>query len=62
MELASRIVAILLGLIAGIVSFPYLNTYLVAILALIGAIAIGVLVFGVVDRLLGGYFGPRRRY
>lgn len=50
--MAVRIVSILLGFIAAVVSYPYYDNYVLAIIALIGAIATGIVVFMVAERLL----------
>lgn len=53
--MAIKIVALVLGFISAVASYPWLNEYLLAIFAVIGAIAIGVVVYGVVINLLSGH-------
>lgn len=50
--MAVKIVAVLLGFVAAVASFPWLNEYMFAVIALIGAIAVGVVVYLVVLNLL----------
>lgn len=45
MELATKIVGAILGIIAAVMVFPYFNQYIWAFLALLGAVAVGVLVY-----------------
>ena len=52
MELAAKIVGAILGLIAAVMVFPYLDAYVWALVALAGAVAVGVLVYIGVVKLI----------
>jgi ABC-type Fe3+-siderophore transport system permease subunit len=60
MDLAKTVIAAVLGLIAGILVFPWANAYVIALLAFVFAIAVGALVYFVVRSLLSSV--PTRRY
>jgi hypothetical protein len=49
---AVKLVSALLGLVAGIVAYPYLDKYLLAVIAFIGAIAVGVVVYMILVNVL----------
>jgi formate-dependent nitrite reductase membrane component NrfD len=53
MELAVKIVGAVLGFITAVVSYGFYDDYILAILALIGAIATGVVVYGLVCAIAG---------
>lgn len=50
--MAVTIVALIAGFIAGVVSYPYLDVYLLGLFAFIGAVAVGIIVYLIVLRLL----------
>jgi len=52
MELATKIIAAVLGVIAAVLVFPYLDAYVWGLIALAGAVAVGVLVYIGVVRLI----------
>lgn len=43
--MAVKLISALLGVIAGIIAYPWLNQYLLAVIAFLGAIALGVVVY-----------------
>jgi hypothetical protein len=45
MELASKIVGAILGIIAAVLVYPYLDVYVWAVVAFLGAVAVGVLAY-----------------
>lgn len=47
-----KIVGILLGFVAGVASYPWLNQYMFALIAAIGAVAIGIVVYLIVVNIL----------
>lgn len=57
MDLAARIVALVFGFIAAVLSYPFYDEYLVALLAFVAAIATGALAYVVVERLLAAVVG-----
>ncbi len=60
MDLAIKVVSIALGIVAAVASYPYLNRYMLAILAFIVCIAVGFLVFVLVERVLNYIFANTR--
>lgn len=50
--MAIKIVSLILGFITAVASYPWLDQYLLAPIALIGAIAAGIVVYLVVIKLL----------
>lgn len=54
MELAVKVVAAILGFIAGVLIYPWFNAYVISLIALLGAIAVGVIVYVLVCRLAAG--------
>lgn len=59
--MAIKIVALILGFIAGVVSYPYYDQYILALLALIGAIATGIVVYLLVEAVLVRLFSEINR-
>lgn len=59
-DVAVKIVAIILGIVAGVWAFYALNGVIFALLALLGGIAVGILVYWLVVRLLAEVFGGTR--
>lgn len=59
-DVAIKVLAFIAGLVAAVWSFPYLNGYVFAVLAFLGAVAVGVLVGLLVDRGLRYLFGSLR--
>lgn len=57
MSTAIKILAVILGIVAGVQSYPWLNSFLLAFLAFLGAVAIGVIVYFVAERLLREILG-----
>lgn len=43
--MAVKIISALLGFIAGIIAYPYLDRYLLGIIAFMGAVAVAVVVY-----------------
>lgn len=50
--MAVKIVAALIGFIAGVMSYPWLDKYLLALVAFVGAIAVGIVVYMLLVNLL----------
>lgn len=48
--MAQKIVAAILGFIAGVLIYPWFDLYVLALIAFIGAIAVGILVYMLVLR------------
>lgn len=42
-SLAIKVLSVIAGIIAGVASYPYLNKYVIALLAFVGAIAVGII-------------------
>lgn len=61
MDLAIKILAVVLGIAAAFAVYPWLDVYLVAVLAFIGAIAAGVIAGIAVDRILRYVFAKQLR-
>lgn len=59
-DLAVKIVAVILGIVAGVWAYNALNQVVFAVLALLGGIAVGILVYWVVVRVLGEVLGAPR--
>lgn len=57
MDIAIKIVGVILGILAGVWTFHALNGALFAVLAFLGAVAVGVIVYYVVVRLLSEVLG-----
>lgn len=47
--MAVKIVALIIGFIAGVLSYPYYDEYVYALVALAGAIATGVVVYLLIE-------------
>lgn len=56
---AVKLVSALIGLIAGIVAYPYLDRYLLAVIAFIGAVAVGVVVYMILVNILSDLSGKQ---
>lgn len=56
-EIAIKILAVVAGVWAAFASYPYLNLHVVAFLAVLAAIAVGILVGAVVWYVLNWIFG-----
>jgi hypothetical protein len=59
--MAIKIVAALIGFIAGVLSYPYYDRYVLALIAFIGAIATGVVVYALAEAALVRLFSEVRR-
>jgi hypothetical protein len=59
MKLAAYVVAFILGIIAAVVVYPYFATYVIVLLAFLGAVAVGVLVAGILIYLANRYLPER---
>lgn len=57
MDLAVKIVALILGIVAGVWAYHALNGVIFAVLAFLGGVAVGIIVYYVVLRLLGEVLG-----
>ena len=42
-DLAIKVLAVIGGIVAGFASYPYLNGYVLALLAFLGAVAVGII-------------------
>jgi len=60
-ELAIKILSVLAGIYAAFASYPQLNLHLLALLALLGAIAIGIIVGAVVYYILSWLLSTIKR-
>lgn len=60
MELAVRILGAVLGFITAIISYPWFDDYVVAPIALIASIALGVVVYGLTCAVAGVSVTHRR--
>lgn len=61
MDIAIKIVSAILGIISGVWAFHALNPYIFAVLAFLGGIAVGIIVYYVVERLLSELLSGTRR-
>ena len=52
-ELAIKILSVIAGLVAAFASYPWFTTFVMAFIAFLGAIAIGIIVGALVYYLLG---------
>lgn len=59
--MAIKIVAAILGFIAAVLVYPWFNTYVIALVALIGAIAVGIIVYLLAVNVISGLLGESRR-
>lgn len=54
---AVKIVAALLGFIAGVLVYPFFDRYVVEVLAFVGAVAVGIVTYLIATNLLGEAVG-----
>lgn len=52
MGVAIKLVGVVVGIVAAVASYGWLNKYMLALLALVGAIAFGIIVYSLVVRAL----------
>lgn len=58
-DLAAKLLGIVLGIVAGIATFHWLNPYIFAFLAFLAGIAVAILVYVLVVRLVADVTGSR---
>lgn len=51
-ELAIKVLAVIGGIACAVASYPYLNQYVLALLALFGAIAVGIIAGAIIYAVL----------
>ncbi len=59
--MAVKIVAAILGFIAAVLVYPWFNTYVIALIAFIGAVAVGIIVYLLAVNVISGLLGESRR-
>ena len=59
--MAVKVVAAILGFIAGVLVYPWFNQYVLALIAFLGAIAVGLIVYVVAENVIRGLIGDSRR-
>lgn len=52
MDLATKVLAFVVGVVAAFASYPYFNEYVISLLAFLGAAATGVIVGALTHRFL----------
>ena len=56
---AVKIIAAIIGFIAGVAVYPYFDNYVLGIIAFVGSVAVGLLTYGLVVALLRDLPGRR---
>ena len=56
-----KIVAAILGFIAGVLVYPWFNQYVLALIAFLGAVAVAIIVYIVAENVIRGLIGDSRR-
>lgn len=56
-----KILSAILGLIAGLLVYPWFDQYVLAIIAFLGAICVGVVVYLVCVNVINGIIGESRK-
>lgn len=59
--MAIKVVSAILGFIAAVLVYPWFNQYVFALIAFLGAIAVGIIVYVVATNVIAGLVNDSRR-
>lgn len=59
--MAIKIVAAILGFIAAVLVYPFFNTYVIALIAFVGAVAVGIIAYLLAVNIIAGLLNDSRK-